>query len=320
MIGHTGNRRPTARPRREAPTLVRVNRVRGAVVAITGGGNGIGAALARRMAADGARVAVLDRDGEAAARVAADVDGLALRLDVADGAALADAVERIEHEIGAIDVFCANAGVGAGGGLDATNDVWQQAWQVNVLAVVAAARLVLPSMVQRGEGTFLVTASAAGLLTNLGNAPYSVTKHGAVALAEWLAITYGDAGIRVHCLCPMAVETQLLRAGEDRIEGASVLAAGAVLTPDQVADAVLDAFDAGRFLVLPHPEVATFERQRADDRDRWLRGMRRAQARLAAALEQREGERDQIALEQPSRRARDEREGERDQIALEQPC
>jgi NADP-dependent 3-hydroxy acid dehydrogenase YdfG len=270
----------------EAPTLGRVSRVRGAVVAITGGGNGIGAALARRMAADGARLAVLDRDGEAAGTVASDIGGLALRLDVADDAALADAVGRIEHEIGAIDVFCANAGVGAGGGVDAADDVWREAWQVNVMGVVAAARLVLPSMIERGGGTFVVTASAAGLLTNLGNAPYTVTKHAAVALAEWLAITYGDAGIQVHCLCPMAVETQLLRAGEGRIEGASVLAAGAVLSPDQVADAVLDAMDTGRFLVLPHPEVATFEQQRASDRDRWLRGMRRSQAYLLAALEQ----------------------------------
>jgi NAD(P)-dependent dehydrogenase (short-subunit alcohol dehydrogenase family) len=261
--------------------------VSGAVVAITGGGNGIGAALARRLSADGALVAVLDRDGEAALRVATDVAGLALRLDVADPAALADAVERIEHELGPIEMFCANAGVGAGGGLDAPDETWQQAWHVNVLAVVVAARLVVPAMVERGGGTFLVTASAAGLLTNLGNAPYTVTKHAAVALAEWLAITYADRGIRVHCLCPMGVDTQLLRTGEHEVAGASVLAAGQVLTPEQVADAVVDAMDAGRFLVLPHPEVARFEQQRAGDRDRWLRGMRRTQASLAASLSER---------------------------------
>lgn len=272
------------RAARRAPTLGHVSRVRDAVVAITGGGNGIGAALARRMAADGARVAVLDRDGEAAAKVATEIGGLALRLDVADAAALADAVDRIEHELGPVDAFFANAGVGGGGGVDAPDEVWREAWNVNVLGVVAAARLVIPSMVSRGGGTFVVTASAAGLLTNLGNAPYTTTKHAAAALAEWLSITYGDSGIRVHCLCPMGVDTQLLWAGADRIEGASVLASGAVLTPEQVADAVVDAMHAGRFLVLPHPEVATFEQQRAGDRDRWLRGMRRAQASLTATL------------------------------------
>ena len=248
--------------------------LQGKVVVVTGGAGGIGAALCRRSAAEGARgVAVADLDGSAAESVAAalGVPALGAPVDVTDPEQVADLVRRVEAELGPVDLFCANAGVALGRGLGEADD-WERSWQVNVMGVVNAARAVLPRMVERGSGHLLVTASAAGLLTNLDTAPYSVTKHGAVALAEWLAITYGDDGVGVSCLCPQAVRTAMT-AGEG--DESATLAAGRMLEPDEVAEAVVVALREGRFLVLPHPEVAEREQQRAADRDRWLRGMRR---------------------------------------------
>jgi len=263
----------------------------GAVVLVTGAGHGIGAGLADRFARAGAAVVVVvDRDGPAVRDVAASIAGqhpavtaVAEELDVADGDAVADLVARAERQYGGLDVLVANAGVGAGGGLDATEETWQRAWDVNLMAHVHAARAVVPGMLARGGGWFVGTASAAGLLTNLGNAPYSVTKHAAVAFAEWLAVTYGDQGLRVSCVCPMGIDTAMVREGLDRLEGASVAAQG-LLPLDEGVDAVMAGLLAGRFLVLTHPETATFEQHRVADRDRWIAGMQRLQRDVLARL------------------------------------
>jgi NAD(P)-dependent dehydrogenase (short-subunit alcohol dehydrogenase family) len=254
------------------------------VVVVTGGASGIGKAMCERFATEGARaVVVVDREGSDAAQVAAGLGdrGRALSADVGIEADLCAVIERTEDEIGPIDLFVSNAGLGGGGGVDAPDEVWSELWTVNVMAHVYAARVLLPRMVERADGYLLTTASAAGLLTHLGNAPYAVTKHAAVALAEWIAITYGDAGIKVSCLCPMGVDTPMLRAGADSIATASVKTGG-VLSPEQVADAVVEGLRDERFLILPHPEVAEYELRRAGSRDRWLSGMRRLQASLAA--------------------------------------
>ena len=260
--------------------------VRDRVVVVTGGASGIGAALCRRFAADGARgVVVADRDEAGAAAVADAIGGVAVGCDVADEAQVRALVAHVEDRFDAIDLFCANAGVALGGGLDpmasgpfASDDAWAASWSVNVMAHVYAARAVLPAMLARGDGTLLTTASAAGLLTDLGTQAYSVTKHAAVAFAEWLAITYGGRGIRVSCLCPMGVRTPM-------VEGAAAAGVGAhllpgALEPEAVADAVVAGLREERFLILPHPEVAEFFRRRADDPDRWLRGMRRRRGEL----------------------------------------
>lgn len=251
----------------------------GRVAVVTGGAGGIGAALARRFAAEGAAgVVVADLDAPAAAEVAAAIGPVALGVgvDVTDEAQVRGLVASAEQRYGRIDVFCANAGVTAGAGLEAADADWHRAWAVNVLAHVYAARAVLPGMLARGDGYLLQTCSAAGLLTAVGDAPYSVTKHAAVGLAEWLAVTYGDRGIRVSALCPQGVRTPMLTDGLDAGHvGAQVTAAsGAVLTPDQVADAVIEGMAAERFLILPHPEVAGFARRKAEDPDRWLAAMR----------------------------------------------
>jgi NAD(P)-dependent dehydrogenase (short-subunit alcohol dehydrogenase family) len=248
--------------------------LRDAVVVVTGGGSGIGAALARRFAAEGARaVVVADLDEAAAVAVAAELPGVGagLRLDVGDEAALAAVVAEIGQRFGSIDVWCSNAGLAAGLGVGGDAD-WERSWRVHVLAHVYAARHVLPDMVARGRGHFLVTASAAGLLTELDSAPYAVTKHGSVAFAEWLAIRYGGTGVGFSCLCPQAVRTPMT---DGLAPGASTLAVGAVIEPEAVAEATVVAMTEGRFLILPHPDVATYEVRRAQDRDRWLDGMRR---------------------------------------------
>lgn len=265
------------------------------VVVVTGGGRGIGAGLVDRFAAHGASVVVaVDRDGASAADVATRTQTahpacivVAEQVDVAVGPEVAALVARVEAAHGPVDIFVANAGVGAGGGLDASDEVWQQAWDVNLMAHVHAARAVVPGMVARGGGWFVSTASAAGLLTNLGNAPYSVTKHAAVAFAEWLAVTYGEQGLRVSCVCPMGVDTAMVRDGLDRLEGASVAAQG-VLGLDDGVEAIMSGLLAGRFLVLTHPETATYEGHRVADRDRWIAGMQRLQEQVLAELASRE--------------------------------
>jgi NAD(P)-dependent dehydrogenase (short-subunit alcohol dehydrogenase family) len=254
------------------------------VVVVTGGASGIGRALAQRLAQEGARgVVVADLD-LAGARVVASAIGpqaLAVGCDVAIEAQVAALVARAEEAFGPVDLFCANAGVAVGTDLDTPAADWDLAFAVNVRAHVHAARALMPGWLARGEGYFLATASAAGLLTQIGSAPYAVSKHAAVAFAEWLSVTYGDRGVRVSCLCPMGVRTPMTE-GDDLATDV-VAAAGDMLEPDEVADAVVEGLRAERFLILPHPEVLTFFRHKADDYDRWLAGMRRLQARLASA-------------------------------------
>lgn len=255
----------------------------GKVTVVTGGASGIGRALCERFGAEGAgAVVVADLDERGAAEVAAAVESpatraLAVRCDVAREADVVALVDRAETEAGPIGLFCSNAGIAIPGGTEVPDADWERIWSVNVMAHVYAARALVPRMAERGGGYLLSTASAAGLLTNLGSAPYSVTKHAAVALAEWLSITHADDGIKVSCLCPQGVRTPMLLGGLDADEpsAASVLAAGDLLEPAAVAAAVVEALAEERFLVLPHPEVATYERHRAEDRDRWLAGMRR---------------------------------------------
>jgi NAD(P)-dependent dehydrogenase (short-subunit alcohol dehydrogenase family) len=250
------------------------------VVVVTGGASGIGRALARRFADEGARgVVVADLDGAGAQAVAQEIGGLGVGCDVSDESQVADLVARARDAFGPIDLFCANAGVAIGTD-EATPDAeWDLALAVNVKAHVYAARALLPDWLERGEGYFLATASAAGLLTQIGSAPYAVSKHAAVAFAEWLSITYGDRGIRVSCLCPMGVRTPMT-AG-DGLATDIVATAGAMLEPDEVAAAVVEGLGDERFLILPHPEVMTFLRRKVDDHERWLAGMRRLQARVA---------------------------------------
>lgn len=255
----------------------------GKVAVVTGAANGIGRALARRFATEGARgVVVVDVDADGAAAVAAEIGGLGLSANVSVEADIVSVVERTEDAFGPIDLFCSNAGVGGGGGIDATDEDWDNVWRVNLMAHLYAARAVVPGMVARGEGYILNTASAAGLLTNIGNASYSVTKHAAVAFAEWLSITYGDRGLKVSCLCPQGVRTNMLLGAADDPAGQVVLAQGAI-EPEDVAQAVVAGLASERFLILPHPEVAEYVRRKAEDPDRWLAGMRRLQARVTGA-------------------------------------
>ena len=249
------------------------------VVVVTGGANGIGRALCRRFAAEGARgVVVADLDTQGAASVAQEISGLAVTTNVSDEADIVHLVAQTIEAYGPIDLFCANAGIfGEVGGAEVPNDAWQQIWDVNVMAHIYAARAVLPGMLARGAGYLLHTASAAGLLTQVGAAPYSVTKHAAVAFAEWLSIAHGDAGIKVSCLCPQGVRTQMLLGPDGNRE--SFLRAGA-LEPEEVAEAVVAGLADERFLILPHPEVAEYFRHKADDYERWLRGMRRLSAQV----------------------------------------
>ncbi|MFC5661506.1 SDR family oxidoreductase [Kitasatospora misakiensis] len=250
-------------------------------VVVTGGGRGIGAAVARAFASAGARVVVNDLDGAAARAVAADCGGTALPGDAASAegiAALVGAARTVLAGHGTeLDIWCANAGVAPIGGADASAADWSSAWEVNVLAHVRAAELLLPRWLERGSGRFVATVSAAGLLTMLGSAPYAVTKHGALAFAEWLAATYRHRGLRVHALCPQGVRTAML--ASTGAVGETLLAPTA-LEPEQVAAALLDALAADRFLVLPHPEVADYSTARAGDPDRWLAGMNRLQRQL----------------------------------------
>jgi NAD(P)-dependent dehydrogenase (short-subunit alcohol dehydrogenase family) len=254
--------------------------IRDRTIVVTGGGNGIGAALARRFAAEGARgVVVADIDGDAASAVAADIDGLAFQADVSDESAVRGLVSEAEGAYGVIDLFCSNAGIGSPGGLEMSNEGWQQIWGVNLMAHVYAARAVLPSMLERGEGYLLQTSSAAGLLTNIGAAAYSVTKHAAVALAEWIAVTYGDQGIKVSALCPQFVNTAMLDAqGADPAVAAWIRQAA--IEPADVAETVVRGLAEERFLILPHPEVGEFFLRKATDYDRWLAGMRRLQRQI----------------------------------------
>jgi len=261
------------------------------VVVITGGGSGIGEALARAAHAAGARhVVVADVHAAEAERVAADIGGTGVGIDVSDEAAIVALVETVEAAHGPIDLFVSNAGFVTAAGLEDSNDAIQRMWEVHCMAHIYAARAVLPSMIARGEGYLLNTASAAGLLTQIGSMAYSITKAAAISLGEWLAVTHHHQGIRISVLCPQAVATNIVHNSPDfdedtgggiagGLEG-GVASGDGVLTADQVAQACLDAIRDERFLVLPHPEVATYVQRKATDRDRWLAGMRRFQTAL----------------------------------------
>lgn len=253
------------------------------VIVVTGGASGIGASLVRRFAQEGATGVVVADLNEARARsVAAEVGGLAVRADVSNESEVQALIAQATAHHGRVDVLCSNAGIALGGGVDASNADWQRIWEINLMAHVYGARAVLPQMLERGEGYLLQTASAAGLLSHPDSALYAVTKHAAVALAEWLAINYRDQGIRVSCLCPQGVRTPMLM-GQDG-ERKSFLVEGSV-SAEQVAEDVIQAMRAERFLVLPHPEVADFVRRKAEDPDRWLGGMRKLRAKARAIRE-----------------------------------
>ncbi len=251
----------------------------GRVAVVTGGASGIGRGLVERLSAEGMRVVAVDIDGDAVADVAAAAGAVGRGLDVTDGPATGALVAEVEAELGPIDLFCMNAGVATAGGVELSDAEWQRTWDVNVMAHVHAVRAVLPGMLARGSGHLLHTASAAGLLTNIGAAAYAVTKHAVVALAEWLAVTYGDRGITVSCLCPQFVATPML----DVFDAGGEMRAwvdGLAVTTEEVADAVVEGLLDGRFYILPHPDVAGYYATRATEPERWLAGMRKLQARL----------------------------------------
>jgi NAD(P)-dependent dehydrogenase (short-subunit alcohol dehydrogenase family) len=251
--------------------------VAGAGVVVTGAGSGIGAALARRFAAEGARVIVNDIDDAAASAVAESCGAIAMPGDAASEDGVASLLRGAGDALDGIDMFCANAGVARGGGDDASEADWAASWQVNVMAHVRAARLLLPPWLERGSGHLICTVSAAGLLTLLGSAPYSVTKHAALSFAEWLAASYAHRGITVQALCPQGVRTPMLDAAGP--VGRILLDDGAI-TPEAAAEAVVQGIAGGGFLILPHPEVARMYAGRAADPDRWLGAMNKIQRHL----------------------------------------
>ncbi|MGA8544208.1 MAG: SDR family NAD(P)-dependent oxidoreductase [Mycobacterium sp.] len=262
------------------------------VAIVTGGGNGIGSALATKLAQHDARIVVADINSSAADAVAGAINAerpgaaIAAGADVTDTAQIQRLITLAESGFGPVDLYFANAGITGAPGLDVSEKEWDRSFDVNVRAHIRAAQLLVPGWVERGEGYFVSTASAAGLLTQLGAAAYAVTKHAAVGFAEWLNITYGDQGVRVSCLCPMGVNTKLLYEGEQSgdplgdLATRAVTAAGNVLEPADVADAVLAAIEEERFLILPHASVLDMYRQKGTDYDRWLNGMRRYQRSL----------------------------------------
>ena len=249
--------------------------VKDRIVVVTGAASGIGRALARRFTQEGARLVVCsDRNGDGVRAVAEEIGGIAFETDVSKEADIQSMIEKVEAEHGPIDLFCSNAGIGTGGGAEAPDEAWRRIWDINVMAHVWAARHMVPRMIERGEGYLLNTASAAGLLSQIGSAPYAVTKHAAVGLAEWLAITHGDKGIKVSVLCPQAVRTAMTAGNPD-----GVASVDGMIEPEAVAEACVRAIEAEDFLILPHPEVLEYMRRKTGDYNRWIGGMRKLQRR-----------------------------------------
>jgi NAD(P)-dependent dehydrogenase (short-subunit alcohol dehydrogenase family) len=247
------------------------------IVVITGAASGIGRALAERFHAEGAKIVVCaDIDGGGAAAVAAPLGGISFRTDVSVEADIQSLIEAVERDYGPIDLFCSNAGIGISGGAEASNAGWQKIWDINVMAHVWAARHLVPLMAARGGGYLMNTASAAGLLSQIGSAPYAVTKHAAVGLAEWLAITHGDQGIKVSVLCPQAVRTAMTAGNPD-----GVASVDGMIEPDEVAECCLHAIEAEQFLILPHPVVLDYMRRKTNDYSRWIKGMQKLNRQYA---------------------------------------
>jgi NAD(P)-dependent dehydrogenase (short-subunit alcohol dehydrogenase family) len=249
-------------------------------VVVTGAGQGIGRALAVRLAAEGARVVVNDLDAAAAVRVATQTGGYAVAGDCGSARGVTALITRAQNHLGRVDIFCANAGIErtAVDSLQTEDRDWAQMLETNVMGHVRAARALVPSWLADGHGgRFVVVASAAGLLTMLGSAPYSVTKHAAIGFAEWLSATYGDKGVTVQAICPQSVDTKMLQESGPAKE---LLPADDTMSPEEVVESWIESLADNRFLVLPHPQVARFYTARATDTDRWLRGMRRLQERL----------------------------------------
>jgi NAD(P)-dependent dehydrogenase (short-subunit alcohol dehydrogenase family) len=247
------------------------------IIVVTGAASGIGKAIAERFHREGAKLVVCsDLNGSGARAVAAEVKGVAFETNVAREADIQQLIETVERDHGPIDLFCSNAGIGVRGGAEASNADWQRIWDINVMAHVWAARHLVPRMIARGGGYLLNTASAAGLLSQIGSAPYAVTKHAAVGLAEWLAITHGDQGIKVSVLCPQAVRTAMTKDNPD-----GVAAIDGMMEPDVVAEACVRAIEAEDFLILTHPEVLEYMRRKTQDYNRWIGGMRKLNRKFA---------------------------------------
>ncbi len=246
------------------------------IVVVTGAASGIGRALAQCFAANGARrVVCADLNGAGAAETAEGIGGVARTVNVGREDEVRALIETTEDEIGPIDLFCSNAGIAIMGGPEVADAEWQRIWEVNTMSHIWAARHLVERMAARGGGYLMNTSSAAGLLSQIGSAPYAVTKHAAVGLAEWLAITYGDQGIKVSVLCPQAVRTEMTRGHED-----AVASIDGMMEPGPVAEACLEAIREERFLVLPHPEVLGYMRKKTDDYERWIGGMRKLNRRF----------------------------------------
>jgi len=248
--------------------------VKDKVIIVTGGANGIGAALCRGFAREGARaVVVADMDVEGAKALAGTINGLAVPCDVSREEDIIRLIHRTQDECGPVDIYCSNAGIIVMGLMEVVNSDWQRIWEINVMSHVYAARAVIPGMLQRGSGAFIITASAAGLLNQIDSAPYTATKHAAVGLAENLAINYGDRGIQVSVLCPMAVRSLMTR------NGGGIAALDGMLEAEQVAEDLSVGLDRGQFMIMPHPQVKDYFQHKAMDYDRWIRGMQRLRAR-----------------------------------------
>ena len=245
------------------------------IAIVTGAGSGIGRAMAKRFIQEGARqVIIADLHADSLTSLAAEIGARAIKTDVANEQEVIHLIRTVEQDYGQIDLLCNNAGIGVGGGPETSNEDWQRIWEINVMAHIYATRAALPDMLNRGEGYILNTASAAGLLTQIGSAPYAVTKHAAVAYAEWLAVTYGDRGIKVSALCPQAVRTAMTA----NTEGGGVAGVDGMMEPEELCDTVIETLDAESFLVLPHKEVLTYMQRKTADYDRWIKGMMRLQA------------------------------------------
>ena len=247
--------------------------IRDKVIVITGGASGIGRAMARRFTSEGAKQIVLaDLNVDGLEAVAQEVGARAIPSNVSFETDVKHLIKTTEKDYGKIDLLCSNAGIGVGGGPETPNDDWQRIWEINVMAHVYAARAAIPAMLARGDGYILNTASAAGLLTQVGSAPYAVTKHAAVSFAEWLSVTYGDRGLKVSVLCPQAVRTAMTA---DNPGG--VASVDGMMEPEALCDSVIKTLREEKFLVLPHPEVLTYMQRKSGDYDRWIKGMRRLQ-------------------------------------------